>query len=196
VKQAKTHISVRAKNGRGRPSKFNEEYTTRLAGWLARDGLTNEEICREMGISTSTLHEWCKKYPQLASAIKKGKDYVDREVEDSLLRRALGYEYEKEELEVTTTDTVKGDRVFSKRKTTTMHVPPDVVAIIYWLGNRKPAVWKNRRMETDFEHQKGDISDLFKSWKENPPSLDSAKSLSLPKTASPVTFAVEHQSEK
>lgn len=43
-----------------------------LSGW-ARDGLTDEEIAKKIGISRSTLSEWKKKYPDISDTLKRGK---------------------------------------------------------------------------------------------------------------------------
>lgn len=61
----------------------------RIQGW-ARDGLTDKQIAYNMGISRSTLNVWRKQFPDLSDTISKGKEVVDREVENSLLKRALG----------------------------------------------------------------------------------------------------------
>ena len=42
-----------------------------------------------MGCSLSTLKEWKKKYPAISDALKKGKEVVDFEVENALLKSAL-----------------------------------------------------------------------------------------------------------
>ncbi|SEM13247.1 Transposase [Paenisporosarcina quisquiliarum] len=64
----------------------------RLEGW-ARDGLTNEQIAHNIGVTQSTLYEWQKKYSEISEALKRGKEIVDLEVENAMLKRALGYEY-------------------------------------------------------------------------------------------------------
>ena len=64
----------------------------RLEGW-ARNGLTDEQIADNMGISPSTLYEWKKKYSEISESLKRGKEVVDLQVENALLKRALGYEY-------------------------------------------------------------------------------------------------------
>lgn len=64
----------------------------RLEGWT-RDGLTEEQIAGNMGISRSTLNEWKKLYPDISDTLKKGKEVVDLQVENALLKRALGYRY-------------------------------------------------------------------------------------------------------
>lgn len=60
-----------------------------LRGW-ARDGLVDAQIAHNIGIRRPTLYEWKKRYPDIADALKKGKEVVDREVENALLKRAVG----------------------------------------------------------------------------------------------------------
>lgn len=59
-----------------------------IEGW-ARDGLTDEQIAKKMGISYSTLKEWKKTYPSFSESLKKGKEVVDYQVENALLSSAL-----------------------------------------------------------------------------------------------------------
>ena len=61
---------------------------TLLEGW-ARDGLTDEQIAHNMGIAYSTLREWKKSQLAISAALKKGKEVVDFEVENALLKSAL-----------------------------------------------------------------------------------------------------------
>ena len=73
-------------------SKANEwleqDKLTLLEGW-ARDGLTDEQIANNIGISRSTLFEWRKNNQDISNALKKGKEVVDYEVENALLQNAL-----------------------------------------------------------------------------------------------------------
>ena len=82
-----------------------------LQGW-ARDGLTDEQIAHNMGISTTTLYEWKKKYPEIADTLKKTKEVVDREVENALFKKAC---------------------------------EGDTTAMIFWLKNRRPYDWRDRK---------------------------------------------------
>ena len=135
----------------GRPSKYETEWKDRLVvieGW-ARDGLTDEQIAKNIGISTGTLYEWKKKYSEFSEALKRGKEVVDREVENALLKRALGYEYE-EVKQIIEKDAKGRDR--KRIEKTIKHVVPDTTAQIFWLKNRKPHVWRDRReIETNEE---------------------------------------------
>lgn len=65
---------------------------TRLEAW-ARDGLTDEQLAAKIGIAAATLYDWKNKYPGISEALKRGKEVVDIEVENALLKRALGYDY-------------------------------------------------------------------------------------------------------
>lgn len=68
------------------------EGLTLLEDW-ARNGLTDEQIAKNMGISVASLYNWKRKHLEILEALKKGKDVVDAQVESALLRRALGYEH-------------------------------------------------------------------------------------------------------
>lgn len=109
----------------------------KIEGW-ARDGLTDEQISRNMGIAYSTLRSWRDKFSAISAVLKKGKEVVDRQVENALLKRALGYEYEevKEKFE---------GNVMTERTVTKKEVIPDVTAQIFWLKNRKREVWADRQ---------------------------------------------------
>ena len=115
---------------------LEQDKLTLLEGW-SRDGLTNEQIANNIGINVKTLYEWKNKESNISNALKKGKEVVDIEVENALLKRALGYKYD----EVTYENGVETKRV-------TKEVQPDTTAQIFWLKNRKPNNWKDR-VETD-----------------------------------------------
>lgn len=108
----------------------------KIEGW-ARDGLTDEQIAKNIGISRSTLNVWKDRYSDISDALKKGKDIIDRQVENALLKRAIGYEYNevKEKFE---------DGVITERTVTKKEVVPDTTAQIFWLKNRKPDKWRDK----------------------------------------------------
>lgn len=64
----------------------------KIEGW-ARDGLIEEQIAEKMGVGYSTLQAWKAKYQEIQDTLKKGKEIIDRKVENALLKRALGYSY-------------------------------------------------------------------------------------------------------
>lgn len=110
---------------------------TRLEAW-ARDGLTDEQLAAKLGITATTLYDWKSKYPVISEALKRGKEVVDVEVENALLKRAMGYEYTETRTETADDGTVK---TIVMQKT----MPPDTTAQIFWLKNRRPAVWRDKQ---------------------------------------------------
>ena len=108
---------------------------------MAREGLTQQQIANNLGISIDTLIETKKKYSEFNDALKKGKEVDDFEVENDLLKRELGYEYEEKTYEngILTTKVKK-------------QIPPDTTAQIFWLKNRKPNTRKEN-VETDAERE-------------------------------------------
>lgn len=136
--------------------KFNKWLTAdgllQLEAW-ARDGLTDEEISKNIGISRSTLSEWKNRFSDISDALKKGKEIVDIHVENSLLKRALGYEY----IEVTK-ELVNGQMVAVKE--VTKHIMPDVTAMIFWLKNRNPEKWRDSRQLRAEASVRSPFSDL------------------------------------
>ena len=125
----------------------------KIEGW-ARDGLTDEQIARNMGINKATLYRWKEKYCDICNSLKRGKEVVDRQVENSLFERALGGTHE-----VRKTFKVKekyyGDRgkLCEKERlmqaTDEVYIPGDTTAQIFWLKNRKPDKWRDKREVED-----------------------------------------------
>ena len=102
-----------------------------------RDGLTDKQIAHNMGITPSTLYAWKDKYPEISESLKKGKEVVDIEVENALLKRAKGYAYLEQKTEI---DPL-GKKTITK---TVKQVAPDVGAAVFWLKNRRPDRWRDR----------------------------------------------------
>lgn len=69
---------------------IKKESLSKLEDW-ARDGLIDEQIARNIGISPSTLYEWKNRYPEISESLKRGKLIADQEIESALHRRAKGY---------------------------------------------------------------------------------------------------------
>lgn len=128
----------------GRKGRFEEWLTddglTRLTGW-ARDGLTNIQIAANMGVAERTITEWIARFPAIDAALKKGKEPVDIAVENALLKRALGYDYEET---ITEVEEYAGGKTKKHVRKIMKHVAPDVTAQIFWLKNRKPKQWRDR----------------------------------------------------
>ena len=115
----------------------------RVEGW-ARDGLIDEQIAHNMGIAYSTFRDWVSKYPALSAALKKGKAPVDYEVENALRKRAIGYDYEEITEEI---ETLKDGSTKKHIRKVKKHVPGDVLAMFFWLKNRRPDKWRDKPVD-------------------------------------------------
>lgn len=124
---------------------LTKEGLLKIEGW-ARDGLTDEQIAENIGISRSTLSKWKNDHSDISDTLKRGKEVIDRQVENALLKRALGYEYTEVTKELTDAGMVTTKKV-------TKQVAPDTTAQIFWLKNRKPNEWRDKQ---DINHS-GDI---------------------------------------
>lgn len=129
---------------------LTEEGLLKITGW-ARDGLIDKQIAHNMGVSYTSLRDWKNQFPEIAEALRKGKEVVDREVENALFKSATGYTQtirKPVKVKVVDYDPETGRKI---RETETwkaveeeIHVPPQVTAQIFWLKNRKPDQWREK----------------------------------------------------
>jgi hypothetical protein len=102
----------------------------------AEQGATDREIAEMLEVSERTLYRWKHAHPGLAEALTVGKDVADRRVEQSLYRKATGYSY----------DAVKIMQYEGKPVIVPYveHIAPDTTAMIFWLKNRRPDLWREK----------------------------------------------------
>ena len=145
----------------GAKSKYNDDFPL-LAEGYARRGLSDSQIASNLGISCETYYSYQRRFPEFLDAIKKGKAPVDIAVENALLKNALGFEYE----EVHTEITKNGDKQNVKKKIITKKQPPNLGAQIFWLINRLPELWKQRKDEEqrdNMEEIKATLAEFVKA---------------------------------
>ena len=135
---------------------LQEENLILLKAW-AMDGLTDEQIAKNIGINRKTLYEWKKKYDLISNALKKGKTIYDVEAEQNLHKVGQGYYVEEVETYITETNGVQTKRI----KKTKKWVPPNVTALIFWLKNRKPDVWMDRKAKEVEVKNDGNLEKYF-----------------------------------
>lgn len=123
-----------------------------IEGWR-RDGLSNEQIAKNMGIYVSTLYSWLEKYKELKEAYKKGDEVSTYEIENKLYKSAIGYDVE--EMDIQETEYPDGTKTITKRKHR-RHVPASIAAQIFILKNRRPNKWKDKPTVEDMEEIKDD----------------------------------------
>lgn len=162
---------------------ITEEGQTLLRGWK-RQGLTDEQIAKKIGVNARTIWDWKTKYPQISRALKKGKEICDFEAEEALLGLFQGHFVEEQVMDQW--EEGKGDNTkITKRHIhkTKRWVEPNPTAIIFYLKSR--AGWKEQwqkesleQKKAEFEYQKEkdsgqineieDLSELEEDIYENP----------------------------
>lgn len=127
----------------GRPSKYKPEYAEQAAK-LCKLGATDAQLADFFEVSISTVNLWKVEHPEFSESVKLPKAEADERVEQSLYRRAMGYEHDEVDIRVV------GGKIIQTpiRK----YYPPDSTAMIFWLKNRKPAEWRDKQ---EIEHQGG-----------------------------------------
>lgn len=151
---------------------------TKLRSW-ARDGLTNEQIAKKIGVKRQTFQRWLSTYSDMSDALKKGKEIVDAEIEDSLIsimkkhtitttqykmvkKDAFNLKAErskfaniykldhpnatKEEVGIAVAEHVDVYEKIPISKTVT-EVDPNASAIIFWLKNRRPDIYRDQTFQ-------------------------------------------------
>lgn len=121
----------------GRKSTFKQDFIP-LAENYALLGATDNELADFFGVDVSTINRWKKKYPEFCESLKKGKDIADSNVASKLYNRAIGYDFEEKHI-------IRKDGVIVGEKRITKHQPADTTAAIFWLKNRQPEKWRDRK---------------------------------------------------
>ena len=129
---------------------ITEEGLLKIQGW-ARDGLIDKQIAHNMGVSWTSLKEWKHRFPEIAEALRKGKEVVDREVENALFKSAIGFTKKIKKpvrIKEVEYDPKTGKKIRELEKWVQVeeevYIAPQVTAQIFWLKNRKPDEWREK----------------------------------------------------
>lgn len=114
-----------------------------LKKW-ARDGCTDKEIADNMGISRETFYKWKANYTDISDALKKTKNIVNAELEETTIKNAQEHEYE--EVIITkrlNKDTGEMEVVEEKRIKKVM--PSNPLLLMFLMKNRMPEQYKDKQ---------------------------------------------------
>lgn len=115
---------------------LSPEGLTLIAGWR-RNGVPLADIAENyIGISKTGFFGWYRQSEELRKACAISLEVANSSVENSLLKRALGYDYVEQ-----TYDLVEGEMRLTHEYH--RHMPPDTKAILAWLYNRMPSQWRS-----------------------------------------------------
>jgi len=149
-------------------AKFSKKTVERIVGLIKSDTYTIAEICRQVGITPKTYHQWVNDYPDFADAIEQAKDERMQamviEAKKSLMKKIQGYDVTETKV-VTVPGTKKDEKgnpkpIIKEQTTTKKHIQADTAAIIFTLTNGDPEHWRNRQT-TEVTGKDG--KDLFAS---------------------------------
>lgn len=131
---------------------YNKDLHPLLIESLLQNGVNANEIIKKLGITPGIYRYWAKNFPEVRNAIEKGKQPVDLKIVSALYKNAAGYivkEITRKTHTITASDAkliedgfedkVPKEDVIIREK----HVPPNVIAQIFWLKNRLPNDWKD-----------------------------------------------------
>nr|DAJ89841.1 MAG TPA: terminase small subunit [Caudoviricetes sp.] len=149
-------------------AKFNKKTVDMIVGLVKSDTYTIAEICRQVGITPKTYHQWVNDYPDFADAIEQAKaermQAMVIEAKKSLMKKIQGYDVTETKV-VTIPGKQKDEKgnpkpIIKEQTTTKKHIQPDTAAIIFTLTNGDPEHWRNRQ-STEVTGKDG--KDLFAS---------------------------------
>ena len=139
-----------------------------VRGW-AKDGLTDEQIAKNLGIAVDTFYRYKNKYSEFSEVLKKGKEVSDYEVENALYNKAMGYNTKVKKAfkvkNVEYDDYGKKIREYEEivLAEEEIHIPADTTAQICWLKNRKSNKWKDKRENESDDTKLNEVLDKLES---------------------------------
>ena len=126
-----------AKHPGGRPTSYKPDYARQARVVCALLGAIDTDLAELFNVDRSTIYDWKNKSPEFADALKQGKAELDAKVEKSLYERASGYEAPEDKV------------IFQDGEPQVMQItkryPPDATSMIFWLKNRQPERWRDKR---------------------------------------------------
>lgn len=149
-------------------AKFSKKTVDKIVGLVKSDTYTIAEICRQVGITPKTYHQWVNDYTDFADAIEMARQermqFFVQEAKKSLLKKIQGYEVTETKV-VTIPSKQKDEKgkpkpIIKEQTTTKKHIQADTAAIIFTLTNGDPTRWRNRQT-TEVTGKDG--KDLFKT---------------------------------
>jgi len=128
----------------GRKSDYTRKVKPRLNEVvdLISKGQPEYKVYELLGVSESSWFDYKNKYPELPEAIKKGQALQLELVKQSLMKGAVGYEFE--EVKEVVTVGRDGKKVL-KKEITKKHYAPSPTLIIFYLLNKSNGEFRDKK---------------------------------------------------
>ncbi len=136
----------------------------------ARDGMTDKDIAKKMGINISTFYDWFNKFSTFSEAIKSGRASVLAQVEDNFYEEKLKGKMIKEKtVEKTIYRDADGNIKGSSEHVREIErfIPADTTAMLFFLKCRLPQKYNDRLNVTVDDKRNGKLADLIEGLREN-----------------------------
>ncbi len=125
-------------------NKFDTDIAPRLSEireWIEQ-GDSIRDICHKLSISQDTWYRYQREHETLSELVNLGRSVTQSLVEKSLLKLCTGYDFE--ELK-TIIEEDRGGKKRTKLEKTKRHQPPSAQAISFFLRNRCPEEWSDKK---------------------------------------------------
>lgn len=130
-----------------------------IESWRRR-GVKMEEIANDyIGISVEAFRKWRRENPAIQRACNTAIEVCNSSVEKSLLKRATGYDYWEETYEL-----IEGEMLLTKQ--VKKHVVPDTKAILAWLYNHLPNIYRTTQEPLEQTQYTETIASILVAMKE------------------------------
>jgi hypothetical protein len=120
----------------GRPTTYRPD-NAEIARHACMLGATNDTLADRFEVCRRTIDSWIATIPEFSNAVRQGREVADESVVSALFARATGMEQK-----MTKVFCHRGQPVTANY---TVQLPPDVRACIFWLRNRRPEEWREKR---------------------------------------------------
>lgn len=140
---------AKGNSGGGRPSEYRDEYAEQ-AYKLCLLGATDLKLADFFEVSERTINNWKSEHDEFFSCLKKGKIIADAEIAEGLYNRAKGAVINTQQaIKLKRVEYDQGKRMLEEERVEVVdliqEVPPDTAAGIFWLKNRNPEMWRDKR---------------------------------------------------
>lgn len=121
---------------RGRPSKLKDVDLKSVENmcWL---GATNAQLAERLGVGETTIDRWIKDDEGFRGTVLKTRAIADSRTVKSLYQRANGYSLPETKVFFHDGQIVE--------HTVMKHFPPSEKALEFWLKNRQPDDWRDKK---------------------------------------------------
>ncbi len=142
-------------------------YLEEIKYWK-EEGLSEVEICENLGVGKTSFNTYKKKYPELLEPLKKSRKKLARNLKNKLVEKAMGFHYEEEKTYIKVS--AEGERTTYK-EITKKYCVPDTAALAILLKNidkdeNGKSKWSNDPARIDLEKERIELENELRKLKD------------------------------